>query len=134
MQVWISRIVIDPGLGFGKRKEQNFTLIELLPALSKLELPMMIGPSRKSFLGAFDPKQPDYATAAAVAACVLNGAHTTLRVGHTVRVRTKRMRSGMRLRRKCGPGVHAPLSTRHRGPHARFSPIGAGARHLECSR
>ena len=70
-----SRIVIDPGLGFGKRKEQNFTLIELLPALSKLELPMMIGPSRKSFLGAFDPKQPDYATAAAVAACVLNGAH-----------------------------------------------------------
>ena len=35
----------------------------------------MIGPSRKSFLGVFDPKAPDYATAAAVAACVLNGAH-----------------------------------------------------------
>ena len=70
-----SRIVIDPGLGFGKRKEQNFTLIELLPALAHLELPIMVGPSRKSFLGIFDPKVPDYATAAAVAACVLNGAH-----------------------------------------------------------
>lgn len=70
-----SRIIVDPGLGFGKRKEQNFTLIELLPALSKLEQPIMIGPSRKSFLGVFDPKQPDYATAAAVAASVLNGAH-----------------------------------------------------------
>ncbi len=70
-----SRIVVDPGLGFGKRKEQNFTLIELLPALARLEMPIMVGPSRKSFLGAYDPKAPDYGTAAAVAACVLNGAH-----------------------------------------------------------
>lgn len=71
-----SRIIVDPGLGFGKRKEQNFTLIQMLPAMAKhLELPIMIGPSRKSFLGAFDPKKPDYATAAVVAACVLHGAH-----------------------------------------------------------
>ena len=69
------RIIVDPGLGFGKRKEQNFTLIELLPAMAKLEVPIMIGPSRKSFLGPYDPQKPDYATAAAVTACTLNGAH-----------------------------------------------------------
>ena len=70
-----NRIIVDPGLGFGKRREQNFTLIELLPMMAKLELPIMIGPSRKSFLGKFDPQLPDYATAAAVTACTLYGAH-----------------------------------------------------------
>lgn len=78
-----SRIVIDPGLGFGKRKEQNAEIMGKLGALRDLDFPVMVGPSRKHFLGG--PAQPDsiYANAAAVTACALNGAHI-LRV-HDVR-------------------------------------------------
>ncbi len=45
-----ARIVIDPGLGFGKRKEQNAEILAHLGDLAALELPIAIGPSRKSFL------------------------------------------------------------------------------------
>ena len=44
------RIVIDPGLGFGKRKEQNAEILARLDELARLELPLMVGPSRKHFL------------------------------------------------------------------------------------
>src|SRR5207302_596487 len=40
-----TRIVIDPGIGFGKRKEQNSQLLAELPQLARLELPIMAGPS-----------------------------------------------------------------------------------------
>jgi dihydropteroate synthase len=74
-----SRIVVDPGLGFGKRKEQNSEILARLPQLAQLDLPILIGPSRKSFLATSDKAPPpasiDYATAAAVALSILGGAH-----------------------------------------------------------
>src|SRR5580693_3071702 len=45
-----NRIAIDPGLGFGKRREQNLEIIAHLQQLAALECPILIGPSRKSFL------------------------------------------------------------------------------------
>jgi len=70
-----SRIVVDPGLGFGKRKEQNSTLLARLGDFGQLDLPIMTGPSRKSFLAHPDPEENRFATAAAVAVSILGGAH-----------------------------------------------------------
>ncbi len=70
-----TKIVIDPGLGFGKRKEQNALILGRLGALASLELPIMVGPSRKHFLAQENPEETKFATAAAVTAAVLNGAH-----------------------------------------------------------
>src|SRR5579884_402244 len=69
------RIVIDPGLGFGKRREQNTEILARLSRLSALELPVLVGPSRKSFLAQSSPRETETATAAAVAAAILSGAH-----------------------------------------------------------
>lgn len=46
------RIVIDPGIGFGKTLEHNLALLAHLPALMQLELPLLVGVSRKSMIGA----------------------------------------------------------------------------------
>jgi len=70
-----SRMVIDPGLGFGKRKEQNALILGKLAALAGMDLPIMVGPSRKSFLAHPDLEETKFATAAAVVAAVLAGAH-----------------------------------------------------------
>jgi dihydropteroate synthase len=70
-----SRMVVDPGIGFGKRKEQNSVIIGKLRQLASLDLPVMVGPSRKSFLAHPDPEETKFATAAAITAAVLNGAH-----------------------------------------------------------
>jgi dihydropteroate synthase len=69
------RVVIDPGMGFGKRKEQNAEIVAFLEALMRLELPIMIGPSRKHFLAKESQDQTEFATAAAVTASILHGAH-----------------------------------------------------------
>lgn len=69
------QLVIDPGLGFGKRREQNAEIISQLHVLGAFDLPMMLGPSRKSFLNVQEGDALDYATAAAVTASILNGAH-----------------------------------------------------------
>jgi len=69
------QIVIDPGLGFGKRREQNSEIIANLEALRSFDLPVLVGPSRKSFLRKEQPEATEFATAAAVTACILNGAH-----------------------------------------------------------
>jgi dihydropteroate synthase len=69
------QIVIDPGLGFGKRKEQNAEILAQLETLARLEMPIMTGPSRKHFLARESQEGTEFATAAAVAACVLKGAH-----------------------------------------------------------
>jgi dihydropteroate synthase len=45
------RIVLDPGLGFAKRPEHNWQLLQDLPALQDLGYPLLLGASRKSFLG-----------------------------------------------------------------------------------
>jgi dihydropteroate synthase len=78
-----SRIVVDPGIGFGKRKEQNSLILGKLGQLAVLDQPVMVGPSRKSFLAHEQDEETRCATAAAVAASVLGGAHV-LRV-HDVR-------------------------------------------------
>jgi dihydropteroate synthase len=74
-----TRIAIDPGLGFGKRREQNAEILARLDELATLEFPVAVGPSRKSFLPqtAEAPVQSllQCATAAAVTASILGGAH-----------------------------------------------------------
>lgn len=71
----MTRIVIDPGLGFGKRKDENSQLIADLPRLRALDLPIMAGPSRKSFLNQSTPEGLLLGTASAVTACILGGVH-----------------------------------------------------------
>lgn len=74
-----SQIIIDPGIGFGKSFAQNFELIAHLPALATLGYPLMIGTSRKGFLGhILGGKMADeriWATASTVTATILAGAH-----------------------------------------------------------
>src|SRR5256714_1974828 len=45
------RIIVDPGIGFGKTREENLEIIRRLPELRRLGFPILIGPSRKSFIG-----------------------------------------------------------------------------------
>src|ERR1019366_5745313 len=78
------RIVIDPGLGFGKRKEQNAEILGRLDELARLEMPLLVCPSRKHFLAKESAQETEFASAAAVAAAILYGAHL-VRV-HDVRV------------------------------------------------
>ncbi len=72
------RIVVDPGIGFGKRGEQNYEIVVRLGRLAALDQPILIGTSRKSFL-AHGPAASDeerlFGTAATVTASILNGAH-----------------------------------------------------------
>jgi dihydropteroate synthase len=69
------QLVVDPGLGFGKRKEQNAEILAQLELLAGLELPIMAGPSRKHFLARETAEGTEFATAAAVTAAILHGAH-----------------------------------------------------------
>jgi len=93
-------IVLDPGLGFAKRPEHSFAALGALPDFAALGRPLLVGPSRKSFLtaaiGARDTADRDFATAAAVAAAVLFGAHI-VRV-HAVREMVDVVRVADRLR------------------------------------
>jgi dihydropteroate synthase len=76
--VAFNSIAIDPGIGFGKRIEHNFQIIRELSKLADLEHPILIGPSRKSFIGntlQLPVDQRIEGTAAAVTASILNGAH-----------------------------------------------------------
>jgi dihydropteroate synthase len=78
-----SQIVIDPGIGFGKSFAQNYELLQELPELAKLGYPLMVGTSRKGFLGATldrkgkpaPPEQRIWGTAATVTASILGCAH-----------------------------------------------------------
>jgi len=81
-----SRVIVDPGIGFGKTPEHNLQLIRRLPEFAGLDLPLLVGPSRKSFIrklvkpeGEKDvsPDLPavETGTQAAVAASIFNGAH-----------------------------------------------------------
>ena len=69
------RIVLDPGLGFGKRKEQNAEILAKLGTFTALDTPILVGVSRKHFLRKTDEDATEFATAAAVTAAILNGAH-----------------------------------------------------------
>lgn len=69
-------IVVDPGLGFGKRRQENLTLLRHLAEFHRLGKPIMVGPSRKSLIGDvlnLPVEQRQYGTSACVAAAVLQG-------------------------------------------------------------
>ena len=71
------KIIIDPGIGFGKTVEQNLELVYRLRELRALGYPMLVGPSRKSFVGYtlnLPPDQRVEGTAAAVTLCIERGA------------------------------------------------------------
>lgn len=78
-----SRLLIDPGIGFGKSFEQNYELLRKLPELAKLGYPLLVGPSRKGFLGRTLAQDGNpvatgeriWGTAVAVAAAIFGGAH-----------------------------------------------------------
>jgi len=73
-----NRIIIDPGIGFGKTPTDNMRMIRYLEDFNTLERPILVGVSRKSFIGHVvggTPKERMEGTAAAVTAAVLNGAH-----------------------------------------------------------
>jgi len=73
------RIIIDPGVGFGKTFEHNLEIIHNLYEFTLLEKPLLIGPSRKAFtgsaLGGVPPEKRLEGTAAAVAISIMNGAN-----------------------------------------------------------
>jgi dihydropteroate synthase len=96
----LDRIVLDPGLGFGKRAEHSSVLIARLHELATLGRPLLVGPSRKSFLtrlvGDRPPEQREFGTAAAVTACVLGGAHVVRVHGVPGMVDVVRVADGLR--------------------------------------
>jgi dihydropteroate synthase len=72
------QVVLDPGIGFAKEAAHSLELLRRLPELGALGRPLLLGPSRKSFIGkVLDVPVGErlMGTAAAVAACVLGGAH-----------------------------------------------------------
>jgi dihydropteroate synthase len=73
------RIIIDPGYGFAKRAAHTIEALARLDELSALKLPILSGPSRKSFLklplGDVPPAERLWGTAAAITASILAGAH-----------------------------------------------------------
>jgi dihydropteroate synthase len=78
-----SQIILDPGFGFGKSYSQNYELLQKLPQLAALGYPLLVGTSRKGFLGATlardgkpaPPEERIWGTAATITASVLGGAH-----------------------------------------------------------
>jgi dihydropteroate synthase len=73
------RLIIDPGIGFAKKAQQSLQVLSSLERFAELDLPLLIGPSRKSFMasatGPLAPEDRDWGTAAAVTAAILQGAH-----------------------------------------------------------
>ena len=65
------RIVLDPGLGFGKTPRQNVELLRGLAALRSLGRPLLVGPSRKRFLGDLTARAPEERDLATAASCAL---------------------------------------------------------------
>jgi dihydropteroate synthase len=81
-----SRIILDPGIGFGKTVHHNLQLIKCLETIVDLGFPVLMGPSRKSFIRNIlskdapkipldTPEQIENGTLAAVGACLAHGAH-----------------------------------------------------------
>jgi dihydropteroate synthase len=72
------RLILDPGIGFAKTHNQNLTLLRRLAELRQLGYPLLLGVSRKSFIGTLldrpDPKQRIWGTGAACSACIAAGA------------------------------------------------------------
>ena len=74
-----AQVVLDPGIGFAKRSDESRAVLVNLAVFAKLGRPLLVGPSRKSFLAdgptPLPPVERDWGTAAAVTVSVLGGAH-----------------------------------------------------------
>jgi dihydropteroate synthase len=78
-----SKLLLDPGIGFGKNYKQNFELLARLPDLARLGYPLVVSASRKAFIGwalggkgqVWPVEKREWGTAAAVTTAILNGAH-----------------------------------------------------------
>ena len=73
-----NRIIVDPGIGFSKTPEDNLLLLRRLDLLSRLRLPILVGASRKSFLGRLLSVPVEGRLAGSLACCavaILGGAH-----------------------------------------------------------
>tara|TARA_B100002051_G_scaffold271328_1_gene305833 strand:+ start:1153 stop:1938 length:786 start_codon:yes stop_codon:yes gene_type:complete len=92
-----NHIILDPGIGFGKTFDHNFTLLRRLDEICNLGYPVMIGPSRKAFIGdALDLPSDDRieGTLATVVAGIMNGAkivrvHDVKEVNRVVKITEK---------------------------------------------
>jgi dihydropteroate synthase len=98
----IEQILVDPGLGFAKQPGHSYGVLARLPEIAAaLDRPVLIGPSRKSFLreaaGGRGAAGRDWTTAAAVTTAVLNGAHI-VRV-HAVAAMAQVVRTAEEIRR-----------------------------------
>ncbi|MCS6816293.1 MAG: dihydropteroate synthase [Blastocatellia bacterium] len=72
------QILLDPGLGFGKTIEDNLLILNRLDTFAQFGRPLLVGPSRKSFIGHLTgraPRERAFGTAAAVVAAIFRGAH-----------------------------------------------------------
>lgn len=100
------RIIIDPGLGFGKTVSHNLTILRELPRFAALGCPVLMGHSRKAFIGTIlgipDPERRDEATAVISALCAWNGA-AILRV-HDVARTVNAVKITMAIRRGSAAG------------------------------
>ncbi|MBD2130437.1 dihydropteroate synthase [Microcoleus sp. ZQ-A2] len=85
-----SRLIIDPGIGFAKTLEQNLEILRQLPTFRSLGVPILVGVSRKSFIGRLvnqpDPKGRVWGTAAACCSAIA-GAADILRVHDVLEMR-----------------------------------------------
>lgn len=75
-----ARLLIDPGIGFGKTVEHNWLLLRHLEAFRALGCPVMVGTSRKSFLGKVTGREPGRRVAASVATAAITSAAGTAQV------------------------------------------------------
>jgi len=119
--IHLSKIHLDPGIGFGKRLDHNLELLRRLPELRSLGLPLLLGVSRKSFIdhlgrrmgageASREAAERSGGSAAAVTACVLGGA-SILRV-HDVHVMAEAARVAAALLGHCGPDPAEPNESR----------------------
>jgi dihydropteroate synthase len=66
-----SRIVLDPGIGFGKTPEQSMTALSRLDELGRFGLPLLVGASRKRFISSVSPSEPNQRLGGSIAAHLL---------------------------------------------------------------
>jgi dihydropteroate synthase len=100
------RICIDPGIGFGKRLEHNLALLAKVPTFSSLQLPVLIGVSRKSLIGAIAGRETEqrvfggvaFATAAVLAGASIIRAHDVAATVDAVKVALALRAAGYEIR------------------------------------
>jgi len=98
------QLILDPGIGFAKEAAHSLEVMKRLPELGALDRPLLLGPSRKSFIGKvldLPVGERLMGTAAAVAACVLGGAHV---------VRVHDVREMVQVTRLCDAIVNVPAA------------------------